>query len=48
MLAPIKLKKKIFYTYQLKLPNIVKIYPVFYMLILHPAAIALDALPRQI
>ena len=47
--GPYKIKKIIFsYTYQLKLPNTVKIHPVFHTLVLRPAATALNALPRQI
>jgi len=47
--GPYKVKKVVFpYTYQLKLPNTVKIHPIFYTLVLRPAAPILDALPGQI
>ena len=44
-----KVEKVVFsYIYRLKLPNTVKIYPVFHTLVLYPTAPILDALPRQI
>ena len=44
--GPYKVKKVIFpYAYRLKLPNMVKIHPIFYTLVLYPAAPILDALP---
>ena len=47
--SPYKVKKVIFsYIYQLKLPNTVKIYFIFYMSVLRPTTPVLDALPRQI
>ena len=45
--SPYKVEKVISpYTYWLKLPNTVKIHPVFYMLVLRPTTPVLDALPR--
>jgi hypothetical protein len=45
--GPYKVKKVISpYAYQLKLPNTVKIHPIFYTLVLYPTAPILDALPR--
>ena len=47
--GPYKVKKVISpYAYQLKLPDTVKIHPIFYTLVLRPTAPALDALPGQI
>ena len=36
------------YAYWLKLPNTVKIHPIFYMSVLYLTAFALNALPGQI
>jgi len=45
--GPYKVEKVISpYAYQLKLPDTVKIHPVFYMLVLRPTTPVLDALPR--
>ena len=47
--GPYKVKKVISpYTYWLKLPDMVKIHPIFYMSVLYPTAPILDALPKQI
>ena len=47
--GPYEIEKVIFsHAYRLKLPDTVKIYPVFHMSVLHPAAPVSDALPRQI
>jgi hypothetical protein len=45
--GPCKVEKVIsFYTYWLKLPNIVKIHPIFYISVLRPAAPVLNTLPK--
>ena len=47
--GPYKVKKVVFsYAYQLKLSDMVKIYFIFYILVLRPTAPILDALLRQI
>ena len=47
--SPYKVEKVISpYAYQLKLPNTVKIHPIFYTLVLCPTTPVLDTLPRQI
>ena len=47
--SPYEIEKIIsFYAYWLKLPNTVKIHPIFHMSVLRPAATASDALPGQI
>jgi hypothetical protein len=47
--GPYKVKKVVFfYAYRLKLPNTVKIHPIFCMSVLRPTAFILDALLRQI
>ena len=46
-ISPYKIKKVIFpYAYWLKLPDMVKIHPVFHTSVLHPAAPVSDALPK--
>ena len=47
--GPYKIEKIISsHAYRLKLPNMVKIHPIFHISVLRPAATALDALPKQI
>jgi len=45
--GPYKVEKVVSpYAYQLKLPNIVKIHPIFYTSVLYSTAPILDALPK--